>query len=325
MADVQSHREMNQASFEDKAPLAPETPTGLERDELGPNPFEASWTHEQTLRPQQDGEPQGEPEAGDTQPAAEQANAEDVVETQPDDQDVDSQVAPTGDEAQVTPPNPEVVLLQQQNAELQQRLERLEAGAEPEQQPEVEQGVTWDNMELPPLPDELEEYTDPIDKRVIAIANHAINQMYANAEKQAAHQQTLATQESLKTQIQDMVADPAYADYATYYPRMKEIAQSAPAMLQQPNGLKAIYVAAKGEVPTASTPATNGNGAAVGDDAYARGVKAGMTAVQGKRANAVDSPKPVSADTRVVPTGLRSLDAALDQEFNNAIARERQK
>jgi hypothetical protein len=315
MADVQSHREIQQESFNEQAPLTPDAPKPMERGELGPNPFEESWTHEHVLKPQDDDSP------GDIEPAAEiPANDEDVVVTQPDDQDVDSQVAAATDEAPVAPPNPEVELLRQQNAELAARLERLEAGPEAAE-PEVEQGVSWDNMNLPPLPDELEDYADPIDKRVIAIANHAINQMYANAERQAAQQQAQATQQSLKTQIQDMVADPAYADYATYYPRMKEIAQSAPALLQQPNGLKAIYVAAKGEVP-AATPVSTGNGA---DDSYARGVKAGMAKVQGKRASAVDSPGPVTADTRVLPTGGRTLEQALDQEFQNAVARARQR
>jgi len=320
MAELQSHREMNQSNFDGKAALAPDAPTVLERGELGPNPFEESWTHQQTLKPQ---DADDESATGEID-AATPVNADDVVETLPDDSDVDAQV-PEAAEPHTEPLNPEVKALQQQNAELQQRLARLEASAEPEaKQPEVERGIVWENMELPPLQDELEEYTDSIDKRVIAIANHAINQMYASADRQAAYQQNQATQQSLKTQIEDMVADPAYADYASYYPRMKEIAQAAPAMLQQPNGLKAIYVAAKGGGPNAVAPASNGNGA-VGNDKYAQGMKAGMAAVQGKRASAVDKPGPVTADTRSLPTAGRSLEQALDQEFQNAIARERQR
>jgi hypothetical protein len=316
MADVVSHREMQQNSFDNQSALTPDAPKPLERGELGPNPFEESWTHNQVMRPQTDGDES--PEAGDTQAAADDANVEDVVETQPDERDEQDQDDEATQPHKQTP-NPELALLKQQNAELTARLNRLEAAKEPEAKPEVDQGIPWDAMELPPLPEELDEYREPIAKQIIAVAEYAINHMQARAQQEQIRQQRVQTEQSLRTQIEDMVADPAYADYETYYPRMKEIAQSAPALLQQPNGLKAIYVAAKGDGPAA--PARNGNGA-TGDDSYARGVKKGLASAQGKRASAVDTPRSVPANTRPVQTGPRSLDEALNQEF--ARAREAQ-
>lgn len=186
----------------------------------------------------------------------------------------------------------------------------MEAARDPEQAA-VEQGLSWDGLELEPAPEELADYDDFLTKRMTQFADHVWNFANKQAQANAAAQAQAASQDSLRTQIQEMVADPVYADYPTVYPKMKELATSNPNLLSQPNGLKALYLAAGGQGIGRSASVTP----RATDPSYANGVKAGLQKVAGKRASAVEAPRPATSNTTVPPTGPRNLATALAQEF----------
>ena len=308
--EVTSHAALAEASMEATAPDAPEVATPL-AGELGENPFETSWTHDQTLQPQPEavgldagGEEAATAPASDD-PPVETPTVSDTVE--------DSQVTPEP-EAKPTPTqSPEYMLLQQQNADLVARLERVESS----QTPEVEappEGIPWDGLDLGAGPDELADFQPELDKRTIKVAEFVINHIQ-NLNAQVDQQQAqAAVHESLQSQVTEMVNDPAYAGVDAIYPKMKEIAAAAPAMLQQPNGLKAIYIAAGGVV---------GAAAPVGD--YANGVKAGLAASQSKRAAAIDAPKPATSNSVASEPGGLNLSQSIDYHFNKSLAEARKR
>lgn len=201
---------------------------------------------------------------------------------------------------------------------LNDRLAAIEARLEGKETEQIspEPVDLFDGLKLSPLPEELTDYDGPITNRVKEVALHVIEQLQTRAEQQQIQQQQNQIRDSLKSQITEMNSDPAYADYPKYYDDMKAIAMENPKLLTRKGGLKVIYQLAKGDVVTVKPAATAANG---GDDAYARGVKAGMDQMRAKKTAVVEEPAGTKSRTERVRIKHASLDDAVEAAFHDAV------
>lgn len=314
MSDVVSHRDMNIARTESAAG-AIDAPTESVT-ELGPNPFEESWNAEAALRPQSDDSFE-ESDAGLDDATALEASDEVEADNPTGEDEEQLQVQQDEEDLETEPTDPVIEALKLQNQQLIERIARLEAQGQEPTEPEIDMNLSWDGLQVDPLPEELGEYDEALTKRMTQIAEHVWGFAQRQAQQQAELNARAEAQNSLKTQINEMVADPAFADVDVYFPAMKELAAASPALLYKPGGLKAIYYAAKGTAPPAAQKTPVGNG----DEGFARGVKAGLQKVQSKRTSSTAPPrKGASGTTPVRRSAARTLQQAMNEEF--AAARE---
>lgn len=271
---------------------------------LGPNPFEDAYlANDSQSKPQS---PTEEAATDTTEATAETASAEEGV----------------GSEAGEAPGSndPEKQALYERLAQLEQRV--AEGGDPPQAgtQPGNNE-VNWDNFSPTPLPEELRDYQEAFTGLVRESAMFLVGELetQAQARDQAETQQHLRS--SLQSQVKEMEGDSVYSDYPQYYARMQEIVRDNGSLLQRPNGLKAVYHLAKGEVDGFNhSPVQGENG---GD--YARGVKAGLDQVQAKRQAAVPPTPTGSAPTESARPKYKNLDEAINTEFARAVREAQQR
>ena len=214
--------------------------------------------------------------------------------------------------------------LQAKEDGMSSRLEAVEARLNAPQEQQAQQAAPqslWEGFSGPGLHEDLGDYRDSITNYVQAVAEHVLQRSNEAAMVEQQRLQQQAIQSSLQQQAAEFRADPAHADYAQHYDTMKSIAQANPTWLQQPDGLKRIYRAAKafsGE----QAPAPQTTAQPTAED-YARGVRDGMNNITAKRQAAVP-PTPQSApDTRPAAPSYDSLEQAIMAEGARAAAQFR--
>tara|TARA_Y100000310_G_scaffold343352_1_gene450572 strand:+ start:165 stop:1211 length:1047 start_codon:yes stop_codon:yes gene_type:complete len=339
--DVKSHQEMNSESMDAPASQAPP-----ERavSELGPNPFEEAYEASGVLKEQPADSREASTEAGDageTAPQATEGASKQAGVGETSSGDTEQSFLTDEEQATFDTNSPEYKAMQasftkkmqvlaererdfnQRERATSERLAEIEArlnGQAPsEATPQASPGVDWESMALSPPPEELADYEGFLTTRMKEVASHVIEQLQRQAEVSAAEQQRTNTLHSLKQQLTDMDADPAFSDYGRYYDQIREIAQQSPALLQRKDGLRVIYRIAKGDLGNAPAPepqpsaGNNGNG-----NDYARGVKDGINQVSAKRVAAVPDTASTNVSTEPIRPKNRSLADAVAFEFDQA-------
>ena len=268
---------------------------------LGPNPFEEQFRSQQPL------------DQTSTNPAANEAASGEVQDALQGQEDQLQTQQFTGEDA--------AALMEQ-------------AGSTQMQQPvSAVQEIDWQIAPSLEFPEELQPYEDVIMSRIVDASKHVIRSLEANAMQRFQAEQQQAAQQSVTTEVRDILDSPMREAFLQNKDVIVGLIQSNPGLLQTV-GVKGIMKMFPGGHQAAAQPAPANSGgipaappAGVSNESrdYQRGVQDAMKRLQQSRNAASQPPNNNTAQTQPVQTMFRkgaSLNQSIEAAFNAAMERE---